>query len=457
MTGGGAVGALCAFARNIVVARLISVEDFGIASTFAITMALVEMSAGLGVDRLIVQAADGNNPKLQATIQGFNVVRGALVGLILFAIAGPIADLFGLPEVTWAFQWLAVLPVVRGFVHMDPSRVQREMKFLPSVLTETGPQLLTVAIAAPLALYLKDYRVMLWLVGIQAVSMVLISNLVATRPYRWAWSKDLILRIISFGWPLMLNGFLLFGIFQADRTIVGIAYNMEDLGWFSAAFTLTLFPSMLLAKICQAFFMPNLAKVQDDVKSFQEGSVATVKACMLLGMLLTIGLTVAGPALLLLFFGEKYIEATFIVGWLALMQGIRTTKAGPVIVAISKGDTKLPLYSNIVRSSALAFALYSIWQGWGILGIVLSGIAGETLAVIWIMFLLKRRFSLNLSLIYIYALMSTAIIAPVMVYSVQNVTGLAPVSEITLSVVVGLCALGIALLFSKDLLKWLKR
>ena len=454
---GGAVGALSTFARNIIIARLISVEDFGIAATFGITMALVQMSTGLGVDRLIVQATDGEEPKLQGTVQAFNILRGVVLALIMYAVASPIAHLFDLPELIWAFQWLAVLPLITGFVHMDPARFQREMSFGPSVLVESVPQIIAVALSAPLAIYFKDYRVMLWIITIQAVSTVVLSFLVAKRRYSVALDRKYLNRIFSFGWPLMLNGLLLFGIFQADRGIVGIAYSMEDLGWFSAAFTLTLFPSMVFANAAQSFFMPMLSKVQDDPEKLERGAIATTKACLLIGIVISVGLSLAGPAFLLLLFGDAYAGGVQVIAWLALMQGIRMAKAGPTIVAISCGKTKLPLYANIVRSFALIFALVAVWQGWGVLGIVIGGIIGETMAVIYFLSLLRRKFGIGLSLLYKSVVISIALVALAIVLSSNFATGQSPFMEIGGSIVLTLVAMGIFMLFALDLVKWLKQ
>lgn len=454
---GGAVGALSTFARNIIIARMISVEDFGIAATFAITMALIQMSTGLGVDRLIVQAVDGNEPKMQSTVQAFNILRGLLLAIILYAVAGPVANLFGVPELIWAFQWLAVLPLITGFVHMDPARFQRQMRFGPSVASENIPQVLTVLAAAPLALYLGDYRVMLWVITLQAVTTVVISFLTAERRYSVALSKQYLHRIFSFGWPLMLNGILLFGIFQADRGIVGIAYSMEDLGWFSAAFTLTLFPSMVLANAAQSFFMPMLAKDQDDPARLQTASIATMKACLLIGICISVGLGLSGPAFLLLLFGENYIGGVAIMAWLALMQGLRMAKAGPTIVAISCGKTKLPLYANIIRSFALVIALYAVWRGWGVFGIVMGGIIGEAMAVIFFIILIKRNFSMDLSLLYKSVLISIVVVGLAVALSTRFATGQDPIIEIVGATGITLVALGLFMLTARDLVKWLRR
>ncbi|TNE42340.1 MAG: hypothetical protein EP348_00235 [Alphaproteobacteria bacterium] len=454
---GRVAGALSIFARNIVIARLITVEDFGIAATFSITMALIEMSSALGVERLIVQATDGNNPRLQATIQSFNVIRGMLIALILYAIAGPVANLFDLPELTWAYQWLAIVPLVNGFLHMDSARMQRDMVFGPIIWTEEGPKVITLLLTIPFAHFFPDYRSVLFLVFTQAISGVVISHVVVRRRYRWAWDRAIFRRIFKFGWPLILNGLLLFGVFQADRTLVGIAYGMEDLGWFSAAFTLTLFPSMVLANICRTYFTPMLSKVQNNQQLLQNGAIATIKACILLGLLLCTGLALAGPPLLLLLFGDKYAEGAEIIGWLALMQGLRTVKAGPVIVAIACGRTKLPLYANIIRSLALLIALTAIWQGWGILGVVSGGIIGEALAVFTILFLLRRTLSINLSTLYGTLLFFALATALALILVMKFVTGHNPLPEIAGAAAFCFCALGLFILFSRDLVRWLAR
>ncbi len=173
---------------------------------------------------------------------GFQVFRGLFASVVLFAIAGPVALLFKIPEVTWAFRLLAVVPLIRSFAHFDIFRLQRQMRFGPSVWADAGPQVVTVILAAPLAMWLGDYRVMLFLVLLQVTAATFISHLTAKRPYRWAWDRVQARRIINFGWPLLINGLLMFFILQGDRAIVGAAFDMQVLGWYSAAFALTLMP-----------------------------------------------------------------------------------------------------------------------------------------------------------------------------------------------------------------------
>ncbi|MEL6517080.1 MAG: oligosaccharide flippase family protein, partial [Pseudomonadota bacterium] len=101
---GNAAASLLLLLRNLGVAALIPVADYGIAATFAIAMAVVEMATDLGLHQQIVQSDKGEEPRFQAALQGFQVLRGILAGMVLFLLAPALAGFMGVPEVAWAYQ-----------------------------------------------------------------------------------------------------------------------------------------------------------------------------------------------------------------------------------------------------------------------------------------------------------------------------------------------------------------
>lgn len=395
LTGSSIASAACSFARNIVIARLISVEDFGIAATFSMALALIEMASNLAIDRMVVQAPDGDAPRLIATAHAFQVLRGAIASLVLFLTAGPVAGIFGVPEVTWAFQVIALVPLIRGFGNLDAARVQREMRFGASVWMDLGPQMLTLAIAAPLGYWLGDYRVMLAIVMAHIVIQVGVSHIVSERPYRWAWDGPTIQRMFRFGWPLILNGFLMFAIFQGDKAIIGAAFTMEELGWYAVAFGLVLTPAMVAARVLQTFLLPLLSQAQSDKLRYQRRYTQAAQMCIAMGAVFAAGVMIAGDDVLVLFFGSKYASAAAVVPVFALMQGVRIARIGQSIGAIGLGDTRNPMYANMVRAISLPLALGAVWQGYGVVAIAGCGLIGEFLAAVWSQRLLSRRFGLQ--------------------------------------------------------------
>ena len=78
------------------------------------------------------------------------------------------------------------------------------------------PQVIVTAAAWPLAVWLKDYRVIVWLMVTKSVTGAVLSFMFARRPYRWRWDREHARSMLVFGWPLLLNGLVMFGCQQAD-------------------------------------------------------------------------------------------------------------------------------------------------------------------------------------------------------------------------------------------------
>lgn len=395
LASGNAASALASFARNIIVARLVSVDDFGVAALFAMSMSFIEMASNLGIDRLLVQARDGSGQRLQATGQAFQAVRGLGCSLILLLAAEYIAAWFGVLHAAWAFQVLALVPAIRGFIHLDSVRYQRELNFAASIWIELGPQMCVLALVFPLGLWLGDYRVMLWLIVLQALLQLAVSHLLASRPYSWAWDREVLARMVEFGWPLLVNGLLMFVILQGDQAIVGAAFSMEELGWYSAAFMLTLAPAMIVMRALQSLLLPLLSRAQGDAEAFGARYVLVLQGCLLAGIALGAALVLTGPSLLVLLFGDQYAAGVVVISALALMQAARVAKAGPMIVAMSLGNTQNAMQANVVRVLGLAVAILAVMRGGDVLAVASIAAASELLGLLLSLVLLKTTLHLR--------------------------------------------------------------
>ena len=303
---GGNLGvALLKFARNILVARLLSVENFGIAATIAIIFGFIEMMAFLGLDRFLIQTRDEDLGRVQTTLQTMQALRGVFVAAVLYLTAGPLAALMDVPEIAWAFRLMAVLPLIQGFMHLDPARAQRGMRFGPFLKVALSAEILGLLSVWPLFLVFGDYRVVLGALVVQTVLTTLFSHLVAERRYALGFDRVLALRALRFGWPLLLNAALMFGILQGDRIIVANQLGPVTLGLFSLAFMLTFMPTGVLAQTVNRLFLPKLAPLQDDPAAFDALARVVVQTGLVVGLAVAIGFSILGADLVLILFGDE--------------------------------------------------------------------------------------------------------------------------------------------------------
>jgi O-antigen/teichoic acid export membrane protein len=379
---GNVAASLLLFARNLIVARLIPVGDYGVAATFAMAMGVVEMASTLGLQQQIIQAKDGDDPRFQAALQGFQLLRGAVSSLALFALAGPFARFLGLPEVVWAYQILAVVPILNALRHFDIHRLNRHMRFGPLLMTDIVPATATLALVWPLAVWFGDWQVMLWSIIAQSAIGALTSHLMAERPYRLVWDRAIMSGSLRFGWPLLVNAMLMYLVFHGDKLIVSRILGMDMLAIFAMGMTLALTPTLVMAGAVNKLFLPVLSQAArtPDFTLMAQKALQTVALSALLFVLIV--LLIGGPVVHFLL-GIKYADLLPLMIWLALGQALRVMKTGPTIVAMALGQTSNAMVANLVRIMGLPLAWIIVAKGGDLLDLLLISLFAEGLGL-WV-------------------------------------------------------------------------
>ena len=439
---GQAVSMACTFLRSVIIARMVSPENFGIAAVLAMTYYLSEMGSSLGLETRLIQSEDGNDESFQRSAQLLQVCRGLMNAGLIFFLASPLSMLFGVPQAQWAFRCLALVQLMKGFTHFDQYRFQREMRFGPAVAVDVTGSVVSLVATVFLAWWLRDYSVIVWILLIQAATTVLGSHLMATRRYGWIWSPVYTRRILSFGWPLMVNGLLMYITFQGDQLAIGSAQRLfsqssltlVDLAVYSVAFSITMAPTTLIANMSTSLLLPLLSRVQGHREQFVQRYLTYTKVLTVIAALIAIFFILVGGPLVSLIYGDNYKVAGECIGWLAAMQSLRVIRVAPTIASIAQGNTVAIMLANIVRASALLMVLMVIAANLGLHWVAASGFVGEILAMVFLSLILLRNHSINPALY----------LAPVGVaLTVMAVVVVASSGGITLTLLIGLLVVGV--------------
>ena len=373
---GNVASAALMMGRTLLVSRLISLEDFGIASIFLLALAMIDMISALGFQQQMAQSNNGGTTRFQSALQGFSVIRGLFNAILMLAIANPIVSFFGVPHTLWAFQLIAVLPLISSFAHFDAQRFGRQMEFKPSVMLILLPPVGSLLAVYPLFHLLGDYRVLVYAILVQATLSIVVSHLVAKRRYRISFDGSVMLQALRFGWPLMASGVLMFFVFYGERGIIARHFGLEMLALFSMALSLTLTPALVVSRSTMSFFLPQLSAARETSR-YSDLAIAVLQAHILLGCGMVASIALFGGPFLVAVLGDKYAAATPLLVWLAMLHAFRVFEGGCAIVALAAGHTKNEIMANIVRVSLLPVAWFIVKEGGGVITLLWIGILGE--------------------------------------------------------------------------------
>lgn len=388
---GEAVAYGLSFVRNLFLARLLTKADFGIAATFGIILSIVEFVGKMGVSRFLIQDKEGDAPQFMATAHTIQFAVSLLSALLILLCAGPLALLFDIHGDLWSLRSLALLPLLRGFEHLDVYRMERSFRFFPSTIVSVVPQLLMTIALWPVARLLPDYRSVLVLLVIKSLCSTVTTFWLAKRDYRWGFNRDYATRIFYFGWPSIMNGFIMFGIFQGDQFLVASLYSMSDLGTFAAATALASAPTFVFAKILSSIMLPLMAQVQGNVPDFARRYRCVIECVCALSIGYAVVTIIASTAIMRITYGEKYADAGILFAWLAAANTLRIVRVAPAIAALAKADSKNQMFSNLWRLSTLPVVFVAAYNSMPLWVIGAISVGGELLATMISFMRLSRR------------------------------------------------------------------
>ena len=374
----GGVGLL----RTIALSILLDPENFGIAMTFSLVTTLMEMTSAMGLDRLLVQAKNGEEVRFQRTLQSIQLMRGLVGTTIIFSLSYPIALFFRTPDALWAYQTLAVVPFLKGLVNLDPYRQQRRGKIALVTMLELISVVVATIVAVGFAIIGFGFDAMLYSLVVQLLLFCLLMSFFSERSLNWAFDKDIAREALRFGWPLQMNAMLLYLTFYADRLIVGRFFTIELFGVFSLATSLTLTPTIILAKTLQTLALPVLSQMQGTALDQKRLVSSVVEICLATGILIqcmlaplvVVGAGIVSP--------QNGVALGAMIILLSAGQTFRMAKVGPAIVHLAAGDSKRQLVVNMTRLLILPLNLLIAMTTNSVNLVILVSVIGELCGLI---------------------------------------------------------------------------
>lgn len=378
------------FVRNALIGHALSKDNFGIAATITLILQMIEMLSDLGADRLIVQAPDGAEPRFIRAAHTLLAVRGIVLAALLF-VAGPaIAHAFSVGHAAHAFQLVSLVPLIKGFMHLDFRLAQRAFDNRPQMLVEVVPQAVALLLTVPLLAMTRDYNAVVALSIALAIASVALSHALASLPYRFAADRALLKRQLAFGWPILASALPLIAVYQGDRLIIGSLSGMEALANYTAAFMITMVPGLIAAKVGHAMMLPLFSDAVRRQQPLLSDFKIAAEGTVLLAALYLTGFIVCGGAVLPIVFGAHYSGLAAVTAWLAAMWALRMIQAVPGMALMAHGDNKPFVVAGGIRAAALPVVFYAATHSASIATLAAIGFVFEALSLIYVAWRLEK-------------------------------------------------------------------
>lgn len=310
---------LSQFLFFVLIARMLSPENFGAFSVAAVVYQIVRMLAGAGLGENIVRAPEADRQLLDTVFWG-SVTLSSLGALVLALLAIPYGALLRAPEVVPILQALAGLMVVGSLSVVHLSLKLRDFGHkslaLRTVITSSLGGVAGVAAAY--------YGFGTWSLFIQVAVAEVLGLFFWWTAVRWYPTFNVSLQrlwpMLGFGIGVTMTQISWMLLVRVQDIVITRFLGLADAANYRVAWR-------LIDTIVQMSFSPiggvtniTLAKLQSDRPAFQRAYLRLQGLASLLTLPAIAGFAALGPEIIVMIFGHKWDAAgptAQVLGWLA--------------------------------------------------------------------------------------------------------------------------------------------
>ncbi|MBO5836928.1 MAG: lipopolysaccharide biosynthesis protein [Oscillospiraceae bacterium] len=290
---------------SIVLARLLSPEEYGIIPLTTIFISLCNAFVTSGFGSALIQKKDADDLDYSSCFYTSLGVSILLYGVMFFA-APYIAAFYEVPVLTAVVRVLSLrlpLSAISTVQHAYVSKHYLFKKFFLSTLLGT-------VVSGVVGIYMAYHGFGVWALVAQELIINVMDKIVLFITVKWrpklcySWEREK--KLLSYGWKLLASALLNTGYNELRGLIIGKKYTTADLAFYNKGKS---FPEMIGVNVegpINAVLFPLMSNAQNNVSVVKEMTRKSIRIGSYAMAPLLFGLAAVAPTLVPVLFTEKW-------------------------------------------------------------------------------------------------------------------------------------------------------
>jgi O-antigen/teichoic acid export membrane protein len=296
------------FVVGLLLARLLSPEDYGVLGLIAIFTAICNCFINSGFGSALIRKKDATDDDFNTAFI-FNLAMSVLLYGVLFICAPYIADFFERQELVALVRVSTLSMIIGALAATQRTKLTKRIDFK----TQTKITIISSIVRAIVGL---STAFMGW--GVWAlVSMELVGSTVSTILLwffnKWIpemrFSKSSFHELFGFGSKLLVSSLIDTIWKQISGVIIGKFYTPASLGQYTRAGMFSSLLSTNITNVVQRVSYPVLSSIQDNKPRLKEGYRRIIKTTMLIAFSGMLMLAAVAKPMIIALIGEKWLQA----------------------------------------------------------------------------------------------------------------------------------------------------
>ena len=307
------------FGSNLVLTHLLDRKIFGLMALVNTFIMGLNLFSDIGIITSIIRSPRGDEPVFFNTAWTLETLRSGFVWLVCLAIAWPVAQFYGEPQLLWLIPIVGVCSLISGFNSTSIAILKRQIKLDKLTVFELSVYLVQLLVMVGWAWFSPT----IWAIVVGGIISKLLEliwsyRLIPNLVNYFIWDKESVREILSFGRWTLLSTAMMFLALQADKLILG-KFSLEFLGVYTIALTLAMVPREVSFALATKVMLPAVSTFAHlPMETFRAKIFPKRKLILMVG---AVGLTLLssfGDLLIWKLYDSGYSQAAWMLPILAV-------------------------------------------------------------------------------------------------------------------------------------------
>jgi len=431
---------------TIVLARLLTAEDFGLVALAGVVLGLAAVLLDMGINLTVVQRHQIDRDDLD-TAWTLRLLQNGIIAIALAIASAWIANYYGDPRLRPVILVLALAYLLDGLTGLGPVMFQKRREYVREVTFFMAKRLIGFSVTVCLAVWMRSYwALVLGSLGANFFGMLLsywmYREMPRLRLTRWR-------KFVGASTWLTIRSIGGYAKTELDKFVLGQRGGAPILGAYAIADQIAALPSSELLQPTSRALFPAMAATQNKPAELRRLYLAALGIQVLLALPASVGLAMIAHDLVLVALGPRWLQAGPILVALALAYAATAISISGNYLLVTIGAFRAQALIHWALAFLLTVLVFVVFPKSDALQIawfrVALGVAG-TMAVIGVV---RRRFqALGFRAVgaQVWRPALACLLMSVAVWAVSGLDTLVPPLRLCLSIVAGVAVYPAALL-----------
>lgn len=348
--------------RIVFLARLLTPDDFGLFGIGVLVLTIVNGLSASGFRSAVIHHRDAPPREYLGVLWSVGLLRGAVLGMLVYASSGSVAIFFVEPQVEAVVKVLALMPLIGSLENPALVELERGVQLKGTAIPPMVSSVVDLAVSIPIAVVTGSVWALVW--GHIGGQCAAVAASYAVRPWRphMDFDRKKIRKLFQYGKWLTGGSALHLVYNNGDDLAVGKLLGSADLGLYRLAYSLSNMPADYITKLVGQVAFPAYSELQARPRQLREAYETTLLLVSSLAIPMAVGLCLLAPEGVEYFLGAKWIPMVpalqLLAGW-GLIRAVGAN-SGPLYQAVGRPDvgTKIQFAKvvTLVPMLVVAFA-----------------------------------------------------------------------------------------------------